>query len=459
MSSMFNYATNFNQDISGWNVSNVVDMTSMFNVATIFNQDIGNWNTSKVTSMSYMFSDSPNFNQNIGNWDTSNVTNMEAMFYCAVSFNQDISNWDTSNVTNMIGLFFGASCFNQNIGNWNFSSLTTDDGLVSAFMLTGLSTATYSQFLIDLSHNFTLPHGILVSMITCYKYNDSTINDACDYLRNVKGLNFTDYGSIDHGTIIPDQTIPIYSLDTSLNIPRSQRYTIITDSGGISGNYKNNENYNMTVTFVNGVSLKINQIIHADNDQLKIYNTDASGTMLYSSGNDICNNIIDLTDLSQICITFTSSEFITLDGFVILIEIIPLPVNNICFIGSTPVNTDQGIISINKLSNKNSINGIKIKHITESLTNKSHLVLLKKNSLSDNVPSQDTYMTMNHKVLYNGKMVVAKDLIGKQLVPYNGEILYNILLEEYSHVLVNNLTVESLYPGNSVAKLYIDIKK
>ena len=37
----------------------------------------------------------------ITGWDTSNVTNMSNMFFSSRSFNQNISSWDTSSVTNM----------------------------------------------------------------------------------------------------------------------------------------------------------------------------------------------------------------------------------------------------------------------------------------------------------------------------------------------------------------------
>ena len=48
-------------------------MNHMFSSATEFNQDISNWNTSNVIDMSDMFAKANNFNQDIGNWDTSNV--------------------------------------------------------------------------------------------------------------------------------------------------------------------------------------------------------------------------------------------------------------------------------------------------------------------------------------------------------------------------------------------------
>jgi surface protein len=58
------------------NVGNVTNMSSMFDEANVFNQDIGRWNVGKVTNMYWMFGGADAFNQDIGNWDTGKATNM-----------------------------------------------------------------------------------------------------------------------------------------------------------------------------------------------------------------------------------------------------------------------------------------------------------------------------------------------------------------------------------------------
>jgi surface protein len=103
----------------------VTVMTNMFNSATSFNQNISGWDTSSVTNMAQMFFGATSFNQDIGAWDVSSVTGMFGMFNGATAFNQDIGGWDTSSFTVMTNMFNSATSFNQNISGWcvgNFQS-------------------------------------------------------------------------------------------------------------------------------------------------------------------------------------------------------------------------------------------------------------------------------------------------------------------------------------------------
>ena len=141
-------------------------------------------------------------------------------------------------------------------------------------------------------------------------------------------------------------------------------------------------------------------------------------------------------------------------------EVIP---SNICFPRGTPISTNQGIVPIEKLNPSiHTIRNKKIVAITKTITQEKHLVCFEKNALGENIPSQKTVMTRNHRVFYNGKMIEAKKFIDKvenvNNINYSGEILYNVLMEKSDKMLVNNLICETLDPENCVAKLYTYFK-
>ena len=143
----------------------------------------------------------------------------------------------------------------------------------------------------------------------------------------------------------------------------------------------------------------------------------------------------------------------------------PPAVSNICFRAGTPITTDQGIVAIEEIDiKKHTIRQKQIKAITKTVSRDKYLVCFAKDSFGPNVPCEKTVMSKNHLVWYNGQMHKAKEFVEgvtelkkeKKVttVKYNGEILYNVLLETYEKMLVNNLICETLHPDNKIAELY-----
>lgn len=70
----------FNEDIGMWDTSNAVTMEQMFYGAEKWvNGNISNWITSNVTNMRETFAKASNFNDDLSLWDVSKVTTMEGM--------------------------------------------------------------------------------------------------------------------------------------------------------------------------------------------------------------------------------------------------------------------------------------------------------------------------------------------------------------------------------------------
>ena len=137
----------------------------------------------------------------------------------------------------------------------------------------------------------------------------------------------------------------------------------------------------------------------------------------------------------------------------------PTPISDICFPAKTPILTNCGYVNIDEIDPKiHTIRDKKIVAITQTITHDKYLVCIEKDALGKHYPTKTTYISQNHEIFYKGKMVRAKELL-KELtkvhaIPYNKEILYNVLLEQHDKMLVNNLICETLHPENYIAKLY-----
>ena len=134
MANMFQNATAFNQNISGWDTRAVTDMSNMFNGATSFDNGgqalsysgtpANGWDTEKVTTFASMFQgatglDNASFGGSIAmaGWAVGTTAStgptLASMFQNASSFNSDIHTWDTRTVVNMSSMFQTATSFNN----------------------------------------------------------------------------------------------------------------------------------------------------------------------------------------------------------------------------------------------------------------------------------------------------------------------------------------------------------
>jgi hypothetical protein len=189
--------------------------------------------------------------------------------------------------------------------------------------------------------------------------------------------------------------------------------------------------------------------------------SNSGGSFSYTSSNtgvaSVSGNIVTLQQpgITTITATQTASGDYTSGSATAYLNIM----NNICFPAGTPITCDQGNVPIEKLNPKvHTIRGNKIVAITQTITPDKFLVCFEKDSLGVNIPSQKTLISKKHKVFYKGKMMEAKEFICKfetvYRVKYSGEILYNVLMEKYEKMMVNNLICETLHPENIVARLY-----
>jgi len=147
---------------------------------------------------------------------------------------------------------------------------------------------------------------------------------------------------------------------------------------------------------------------------------------------------------------------------IVIADNTPIPTSNVCFPAKTPVLTNCGYVNIEDINLAvHTIRNKKIVAITKTVAHDKNLVRIAKHALGHLYPEKTTFISQNHKVFCQGEMVKAKHLVDNcnvTLVPYNGQVLYNVLLAEHEKMQVNNLIVETLHPEHKVAKLYRFLK-
>ena len=189
--------------------------------------------------------------------------------------------------------------------------------------------------------------------------------------------------------------------------------------------------------------------------------TDASGSV-YGTGYNVNGqlglmNTTNVSVLTQMTILYPPSAVIAYIANMNIVD--DTPSSDICFPAGTPILTDQGIIVIEMINpDIHTINNKPIIDITKTISHDTYLVEFKKDALELNCPTENTRMSQKHRIYHNGEMCEARTFLGKfekvVKVKYNGEVLYNVLMDNSSLMLVNNLICETLNPNNIIAKLF-----
>jgi hypothetical protein len=141
-------------------------------------------------------------------------------------------------------------------------------------------------------------------------------------------------------------------------------------------------------------------------------------------------------------------------------------ISPICFIGTTQITTDQGDLEIQNIeAGKNTIRGKKIVAITKTSYPFESLIKIEKNAIRKNVPKEAVVLSGDHKIFVKGLGWIKASDLGEKLgkgkekektreVKYQGEVMYNILMEKHEVVSASNLKVETLHPKNIIARIY-----
>ncbi len=198
-------------DISGFNTSNVSDMSFMFASTVSANEmsftelDVSNWDTSSVTTMDRMFQLCSSLEElNVSGWNTSKVTTMSGMFQrCKSLHTLDVSNWDTSSVENLSFMFH---CENMPLGTidvskWDVSKVRTFDHFIAHAKLTLIGVENWkNSVVVVMNAMFHMSQNTVLDVSGFDTSNVITFDqmfEGCNQLTEIIGLeNFDTSNSI-----------------------------------------------------------------------------------------------------------------------------------------------------------------------------------------------------------------------------------------------------------------------
>lgn len=149
----------------------------------------------------------------------------------------------------------------------------------------------------------------------------------------------------------------------------------------------------------------------------------------------------------------------SLDKLKINNEIVNLNKEYLYFTGNSLLKTDQNEIQIENIKPHNfSINNQKILEINKGIDiSISNLILFKQGCLGENIPSNDILLKNDQKIYFDNKYIEAQEIFFKynneidlELVNYENQILYNVIIDDIDSLEINNLVIKTSKRENSL---------
>ena len=179
---LFQRKTMESLDLSGWDTSQVTNMSYMFsNCSKLATVDLSGWNTSQVTNISYMFQSCSKLETITGlsNFNMSKVNDIRYMFSgCSSLTTIDISSWDMSQVNDIDSIFSNCKALETITG---LSNLDKSKVIRAHNMFSGCSSLKS----LDLSSWYFTPTSVVY-----YMFQDCTSLETLD-IRNFDMTNNT----------------------------------------------------------------------------------------------------------------------------------------------------------------------------------------------------------------------------------------------------------------------------
>ena len=301
----------------------------------------------------------------------------------------------------------------------NPDSATYLNGVVKFIKIYQNSVSSDEAYNIYNNYNNSVYWSDISSQNSNQKYERRHNNVSSYFTENTSDTSFTILGN-QLGLSNNTETYHIYKFVSGNTINIDNSYNYIPIQG------KNN----FIILKYNSNYFKITQTSDSDDENSK-YKCELS----INSNNDyneVCSNkgFGDTYIYNNITIIFGGVEFVEN--------------NEICFHRNTKIMTDQGEVKIKNLRSYHTIDDNEIIYIIKSSSKPTHLVEIKKNSIGQNIPSNDLLLTPSHIILLHNKTVRASQLVNNEnikIVENDDSYVYNFILVNNNFVKISNLNL------------------